>query len=229
MCITQNGFDGLYASYLYQALKTKFSFLPSKCDLRRQGDGAELTFATEKAYLPYVRKFAEERMADVVAIGYKYAFLSARLPLCGVGAKQRRLLLTAIVAADFREDRAYALRRIRGWEKYSLDGIFHFRMQALRRRWEEIADCVPVGMGEGGAADFLAFVVEDGEGKVYLKKGRAYDGEYRPLCRSLLTGVASPIGEILLSGAEQVYCFGEVEAETRAFLQKYYEKNAFFY
>ncbi len=75
---------------------------------------------------------------------------------------------------------------------------------------------------------FISFLAEDGEGKIFLKNGKVYDEEYRRLSRSLLTGVESPVGEILLSGAGQVYCFGEVEEETKAFLKKYYGENAIF-
>ena len=57
---------------------------------------------------------------------------------------------------------------------------------------------------------------------------KVYDEEYRPLRKSLLTGVESPIGEILLGGAERVYCFGEVERDIRLFLEKYYGEKAVF-
>ena len=72
--ITQNGYDGLYMSYLYGKVRERFSFLPSVCDLEKDGDRTELAFKTEREYCPYVRKFAEEHIADVLAIGYKYSF-----------------------------------------------------------------------------------------------------------------------------------------------------------
>ena len=87
---------------------------------------------------------------------------------------------------------------------------------------------VPIDMGEEGMDGFLEFVAEDGQGKIFLKNGKAYDEEYRPLNKSLLTGVASQIGEVLLSGAERVYCFGETEEETSAFLKKYYREKVIF-
>ena len=83
-------------------------------------------------------------------------------------------------------------------------------------------------MSEVGLDDFLTFLAEDGEGKIFVKNGKVYDEEYRPMQKSLLTGVESTLGEILLSGAERVYCFGEVEGELRSFLQKYYKEKAVF-
>ncbi len=226
--ITQNGFDGLYMSYLYAKVRERFSFLPSSCDIERRGDSTEIAFKTDKEYCPYVRKFAEEHIADVISVGYKYEFFEKRLALPLLSEMQKRLLITALVAADYRDDRAYVSRRIRGSAKYCLDGVFHFRLRELKKRWENIAQYVPAEMSEGSMEDFLSFLAEDGEGKLFLKNGKVYDEEYRPLTKSLLTGVESPIGEILLGGAERIYCFGEVDEEIRAFLQKYYGEKAVF-
>ena len=188
----------------------------------------EIAFKTEREYCPYVRKFTEEHIADIISIGYKYAYFDKRLSLPLLTKLQRRTLLTALVAADYREDRSYILRRIRGFESYCIDGMFHFRLQELKKRWEEIIEYIPTDMGEVGMESFIGFLAEDGEGKVFLKNGKLYDEDYHSLSRSLLTGVEWTVGEILLSGAEQVYCFGETEAEVKNFLKKYYGEKAIF-
>ena len=87
---------------------------------------------------------------------------------------------------------------------------------------------MPTDMSEGGVDDFLSFRAEDGAGKLFVKNGKVYDEEYRPLNKSLLTGVESTVGEILLGCAEYVYCFGDVEQDLRLFLQKYYGNKAVF-
>ena len=224
----QNGFDGLYMSYLYGKVRKRFSFLPSSFDIERKGDRTEIAFKTEKKYCPYVRKYTEEHIADILAVGYKYDFFDGKLSLPFLTPLQKRLLLTALVSADYREDRAFIRRRISGFERYCLDGLFHFRLRDLKSRWQEIIDYVPMDMGETAMDSFLRFLIEDGEGKIFLKGGKVYDEEYREQTKSLLTGVATTIGEILLSGAERVYCFGETEEETKKFLKKYYGEKAIF-
>ncbi len=226
--ITQNGYDGLYMSYLYKKVKERFSFLPASCDMEREGTRSEIAFKTEREYCPYVRKYTEEHIADVLAVGYKYAFFEKRLPLLALPPLERRTLLTALVAADYKEDRMFIARRIRGIGQYCIDGLFHFRLRDIQRRWEEIISYVPTDMGRTAMEDFLEFSAEDGEGKVFLKDGKVYDEEYRLQTKSLLTGVQSPIGEILLSGAERVYCFGAADKATEAFLKKYYREKAVF-
>jgi hypothetical protein len=226
--ITQNGFDGLYMSYLFGKVRERFSFLPADCDIARKGDCTEIAFKTDRAYFPYVRKYTEEHIADVLAIGYKYAYFEKRLPLPLLTPMKKRLLLTALVSADYKDDRSHIARRIRGYESYCLDGMFHFRLRDLVKRWDEIIDYIPMDMSESGMDGFIEFLVEDGEGKLFLKDGKAYDEEYRPVTRSLLTGVETQVGEILLGGAERVYCFGEVDGDTAAFLRKYYGEKAIF-
>ena len=215
-------------SYLYGKVKERFSFLPSSCDLARDGEHAELAFKTEREYCPYVRKFAEEHIADIIVVGYKYAFFDRCLNLPLLSKERRRMLITALVSADYKDDRAYAIRRIRGFESYCIDGLFRFRLQDLKKRWEDVASYIPADMGEQATEGFLEFLAEDGEGKLFLKNGKVYDEEYRPLTKSILTGLESPVGEILLGGAQKVYCFGETDLETRNFLKKYYAENAVF-
>ncbi|MBE7084854.1 MAG: hypothetical protein E7368_02225 [Clostridiales bacterium] len=228
MTITQNGFDCRYMSYLYAKVRERFSFLPASCDLTKNGDCSELAFKTEPAYFPYVRRFAEENIADIIAVGYKYAFFEKRLVLPLLDKKQKRLLITAIVSADYKEDKAYVLKRLNGFENYSLDGVFYFRLKGLKERWEGIVEYVPTDMGSSSLDGFLEFLTEDGEGKLFVKDGKVYDGEYRPLRRSFLTGEETALGEIVLGGAEKVYCFGETDKETASFLRKYYGNKAVF-
>ncbi|MBQ8309292.1 MAG: hypothetical protein IJX96_05610 [Clostridia bacterium] len=226
--ITQNGFDERYTSYLYGKVRERFSFLPAVIDMQKDGEFTEIAVKTERAYCPYVRRFLEENAADVIAVGYKYAFLEKRLCLPLLSQKEKRLLITALVAADFKEDRSYVARRLYGFDNYSLDGVFHFRLQELKRRWEGVAEYVPTDMGASSLEGFLEFLTEDGENKLFVKDGRVYDEEYRPLSRSMLTGAETVIGEILLGGAGRVYCFGEADKETTTFLKKYYGGKATF-
>ncbi|MBE7068535.1 MAG: hypothetical protein E7381_04460 [Clostridiales bacterium] len=226
--ITQNGYNGLYMSYLYGKVQQRFSFLPAVCNLKEEGEYAELSFRAERAYCPYVKRFAEENIADVLAVGYKYAFFEKRLVLPFLKAEERRLLFTALVSADYKDDKAYAYRRLGGSNRYCLDGVYHFRLRELKKRWEGIAEYVPTDMNTASLEGFLEFLTEDGEGKLFLKDGKVYDEEYRLLSRSVLTGEESAIGEILLGQAERVYCFGDTDKNTTRFLKRYYGSKAVF-
>ena len=226
--ITQNGYRLSYMSYLYNRVSERFSFLPALCAFEKRGDYGKLSFRAERAYCPYVRKFAENAMADVIAVGYKYAYFDKRLHLPLLDEKKRHLLITALVSADYKEDKAYALGKISACKEYCLDGMFHFRLKELQKRWEGIAEYVPLDMGETSLDGFLGFLVEDGVGKVFVKSGQVYDEDYRVLNKSALTGKPSTVTEIVLGGAERVYCFGETDRDVTAFLKKHYKEKAIF-
>ena len=226
--ITQNGYNDGFMSYLYKKVQGRFSFLPAEIRLQQDGDCAQIALAIERAYCPYVRRFAEENIADVIAVGYKYAFFDKRLPLPLLDEKERRLFLTALVAADYKEDKAHIARRLKGMENYSLDGFFHFRLGALKERWEGVLDYVNANTGISSVENFLEFLVEDGDEKIFVQEQKTYDKEYRLLTRSVLTGKRSIVGEIILGGGGQIYCFGETDGETAAFLHRYYGNRAIF-
>ena len=215
-------------SYLFTKVRERFSFLSDDVQFREEGDCAQIDFRAESAYCPYVRRFAEENIADVIAVGYKYAYFDKKLPLPLLKAEEKYLLLTALVAADYKEDKNYVVRRLRGNTQYCLDGVFRFRLKELLARWAGIVDYVPMDMNKTSLEGFLGFLVEDGEGKLFVKDGKVYDGEYRPLSKSALTGKESVIGEVLLGNAERVYCFGKTDVTTERFLKKYYGEKVIF-
>ena len=226
--ITQNGYDSLYMSYLYGKVRERFDFLPAVCHIKKRDKSAEIALQTERAYCPYVRRFTEENIADIIAVGYKYRFFEEKMHTPLLSAMEKRLLMTALVSADYKEDKSYVARRLRGMETYCLDGMFHFRLQELKKRWQGIVEYIPIDMNQESLDGFLEFLVEDGKGKLFIKDGKVYGEDYRLLTRSLLTGVESTLGEVVLAGAEQIYCFGETDGETKSFLKKYYGEKAFF-
>jgi hypothetical protein len=216
-------------SYLFAKVQGRFSFLPGDMAMQEDGEQTKIALKLQSAYCPYVRKFAEENIADVLAIGYKYAFFEKHVPLPLLTAQQKHILLTALVAADYKEDKAYIARRIVGYHDYCLDGVFHFRLQQLQKRWEDIVQYVPADMGTLSMENFMEFLAEDGEEKLFIKDGKVYDKEYRVLSKSALTGKQSIVGELLLGGAGEIYCFGETDEQTLAFLKRYYPTRTVFY
>ena len=215
-------------SYLYGKVTDKFSFLPTDCGLENDGDRTTLVFRSERKYCPYIRKYTEENIADVIAIGYKYRYFDNALTLPLLNAEERDILLTSLVAADFAEDREYIRKRIKGFEEYCIDGVFNFRLQELKVRWKGIAEYIPSEFASVSLESFLDFLIGESCGKVFLKEGKLYDEEYRELNRSALIGTATPTREILLSGADNIYCFGDPDRETKKFLKKYYKEKVVF-
>lgn len=208
--------------------RAKRCALPCAAGIFCRDDRSEIEFSVEKTYEPYVRREIASAAADVLVLFYKYRFFSKRLSLPLLDSEEKRLLLTALVSADFSTDKSWAEDRLRGLRDYALDGIYGFRLKELKTGWEKIASYVDEAFSSESLHSFLRYLASEGEGRVFLSGESAYDDSYRPLKKSLLLGEYSAEGEILLSGTRLIYCFGSQSEHTREFLKKYYREKTFF-
>ena len=224
---SKNGRQDLYISYVYKQLKEKFA-LEAECKIETSNGEILLSVTSADAYALRLKRFTNERIADVLVIGYKYEFFRRNLFLPLLSEKEKFLLLVSLVSADYAEDKKYVLRRLDGIKNCSLDGVYNFRLGELKNRWKEVAEYIPTDFGKYSLESFLDYVITDGESRAYLKNGKAYDENYRLLNRGELLGNTSQLAELLLYGAGQVYCFGKTDAETEDFLRKYYKEKAVF-
>ena len=202
--------------------------------LAKGGAAAQIGFESGRVRLaasgpdPVLRRLAEEKMADIVCIGYKYAVLYPLVRPAGLGAEDREILLAAVIAADLAEDRRCVLSRLRraAAEEYTLDGFYRFRLADLREKWRGVAACVPGVFTRGRLADFMDYLLGAGRGKVFLKGDAVFDARCRRLRRSsLIEGGCSEMNtlrEIVLSGAGKVECLTSPSTRQENFLRRYY-------
>ncbi len=210
-----------FITYLYNALVG---------DIVRTGGGGELLFGGERAAVRFNCKDdgrVRDKIAEVVGIGYKYAFLSETLHAC-LPARERKLLICALIAADYEGDFAYIKSKIGSFSEFSMDGFYRFRLTSLRDKWKRIVEYVPEGFSSFDLEKFCEFLVGESRNKVYLKGNVVFGENFAPLRRSRLTGEENVETELMLSDAGYVYCLGEVGDELGDFLQKYYAERAIF-
>ena len=217
-----------YIQYLYNRLKTAINCGNTEFEIVKERQGSCLLCQGSETSLAQMRQIANEHLSDVFAIGYKYEFFKNHLALPLLSKQDRELLYAGLVSADYKEDKRYALRRVQFLKDCSLDGVYRFRLGELRVRWGEIVEYIPNDFGKYEMEGFLDYIIGENEGKVYLKNGKVYDENDRELRKSELLGESAVCAEVLLSGAGIVYCIGEVEGVTRAFLQKYYKEKVVF-
>lgn len=175
-----------------------------------------------------LRRLAEEKAADILCIGYKYAELAPLIRPAGLGEEDREILVAAVIAADLAEDRRCVLARLRrasGCE-CTVDGFYRFRLGDLRAKWRGVAACVPSVFTSGKLADFMEYLLGAGRGKVFLKGDAVFDARCRRLRRSsLIEGGRSEMNtlrEIVLSGAGKVECLSSPGPRQEDFLRRYY-------
>ena len=231
LTVAQNAKKGrsdLYIQYLYNRLKNLLGASNAGVELLEEKGGFCLVFKGTDSWLAQMRQLANDYIADILVVGYKYEFFKERLALPLLSSEEKFLLYSALVSADYKEDKRYASRRLGAFEDCSIDGVYNFRLAELKGRWQEVLEYIPADFGKYELEGFVDYIVSENDGKAYLKEGKVYDENYREQQKSELLGKRSLIAEVLLSGAGSVYCFGKVDEETGAFLRKYYKEKAVF-
>lgn len=221
--ITERKDRSSYITYIYNALMN---------EIVRCGGKGDLFFGEERAVLKLVLSPALEKrlklvLAEILGIGYKYEFLSRNLKVA-LSKREKKLLSAALIAADFEGDKSFILRKLPSTCEYALDGIYSFRLAALREKWLHILSYIPSGFSTADLTQFCEFLVGESRHKIYLKDGAVFGENFTRLSRSRLLGEENAETEIILSDAGFVYCLGEVEASLCDFLQKYFAERAIF-
>lgn len=221
--ITERKDKSSYVTYIYNALMS---------EIVRCGGKGELVFGEERTALRLALSSALEKklklaLAEILGIGYKYEFLKRNLKVA-LSKREKKLLAAALIAADFEGDKAYILRRLPATGEYAIDGIYAFRLSALREKWTHILSYIPSGFSANDLTQFCEFLVGESRQKIYLKDGAVFGENFARLSRSRLLGEENAETEIILSDAGFVYCFGEVDADLCDFLQKYFAERAIF-
>ncbi|MBO7214055.1 MAG: hypothetical protein J6V66_01010 [Clostridia bacterium] len=178
-------------------------------DLKGGKNRYELIFEVPSEYRSLLNSEVEDKIADVIAINYKYSYFKNNSNLSGLKPVERELLLTSLIAADIEEDKKYVVKKLKSFSEYALDGIFNFRMKALKEKWNDILSYIPAGFQSSQVRDFIIYLIKDKMGKrVYSDEGSVYDKRYNILKRRELlsgdSGEISIVKEILLSGAGEV-------------------------
>ena len=219
--------------YIYDMLSAIFAQLGCITDLRSGKNRYELVIDVPSSYKELLVSEIEDKIADVISVNYKYAYFSKRINLSGLSQIERELLLTALISADIDEDKKYVSKRLKNYVEYTLDGIFNFRLKALKEKWADIISYIPPNFRTKELNDFIIYLIRDKLGKrVYFDGGQVYDKRYNLLKRvQLLTGDSGEISivkEILLSGAGEVELGSPLPEKDESYLKLFYGERVRF-
>ncbi len=229
--VTDAGEQSVRVAYIYNALS---SALPAAVPRPRFYVGqARCAIAAEAATLDgrYLRAL-RELLAETVAIGCKYGYLSARLPLERLTLRERKIFLCALIAADLPADKKYIRSRLEGVAPCALDGFFSFRLHALKRKWDKIIACIPPDFSREEMERFMLYFVDGNAGRAYVRGNRVYDEKYRLCRRGELVGAEGALAaeaEILLCGAAEVHVCRPFSEDSADFLRRYYGAHTVFH
>ncbi len=212
-----------YLTYIYNAMMN---------EIVRTGGRGELFFGDERTVLklgvtPALHRQLLNVISEILGIGYKYEFLRLNLNVA-LPKREKKLLSAALIAADLEGDKSYILRKLQRTGEYAIDGVYAFRLAALREKWLRILSYIPSGFSTTDLLRFCEFLVGESRHKIYLKDGAVFGENFTRLFKSRLMGEEDAETEIILSDAGFVYCLGEVDSSLGDFLQKFFAERAIF-
>lgn len=229
--VSETGTDCSHIAYVYHSLNAELPALSTEYHLTLHYGEVRLIISCDDSYYPDVKKCVISACADIIGIGYKYAYLKDCVDLSAYSDYNGELLLTALISADFAEEKKYILRRLTFGKILCIDGFFRFRLRELKEKWSQITELLPEYFSPYEFEKFIGFLIEGENKKIYVKDNEVFDERYKKLRRSRLIGSYpefSFLREIVLSGADNICCLTPVNGEESSFLKKYYPSKVFF-
>lgn len=228
--VTEKDINQSNLLYVQQTLGELLTNAGCKIKNSKLGSRSVLTVDCPDYYKDIVRAEIADKLAEVIAINYKYEFFKKRVHVNGLTQTEKEILLASLIAADLDEDKKYCYARIKALNQTAIDGIFNFRLQALKNKWEDIVSYMPVCFVNSQLKDFISYLLENKKKRVYIDCGRVYDSHFRRLKRCDLIGYekAFVIREVLLSNCGEIELNGNLPEEDEFYLKEYYPNKIFF-
>ena len=229
--ITDKGVNTNNLNYVMTTLSEVFSAL--SCGVKQDSVGARqsLTVVVSDDYFVTATVEICDKLSEVIAVNYKYNFFKNRIKVVGLSDMEKELLFASLISADLEEDKAYAFSKLKTETFIPLDGLFNFRMKPLKSKWQEIAECMPQAFLRSNLKDFIKFLTESRNKKIFIDCGKVYDSHYRRLNRHMLMGCneeGSVIKEVLLSDGGRVELFGKIPEIDEEYLKEFFSSNITF-
>ena len=228
--VTDSAYKRSGIDYINKTLKKYVTSSGGRCETGELGGRcyfvANLSGERAKAFSDIL----EDKIADVVAVNYKYDYFKKYIRVAGLNSVEYELLLSALIAADLDDDKKYARTKLVG-TTYAVDGSFNFTMKPLVDKWRDVAGYIPPYFSAERLKEFVTYIVsEKTGGRVYVVGGRVYDGNYNVLDRAFLTGGGDcrVIKELILSSSKEVELTAPIPETDEYYLKEFFGDGIFF-
>jgi len=207
-------------------------FRSADCSLRKEKHESRvmLIINCPEYYADIIRTEIADKIAEIIAIKYKYEYFKSQVKISGLSNIEREILLASLIAADLDDDKRYAFDRLKNNTEVAIDGFFNFRLKPLKKKWSDVVSYVPTCFLNSQLKEFISYLIENKKKRVYIDSGKVYDAHYRRLKRSsLLDGEnVKIIREVLLSNCGEVELNGTIPKDDEFYLKEYYNDKIIF-
>lgn len=230
ICITDDLTNLNGMEYIKNSVSEISAKTGSGVSLTTNAGRCKLSFDCPDYYSDILFAEVADRIAEVIAVGYKYRYFTSAVKVAGLTKTEREILLASLIAADLIEDKKYAFDRVKTVQDAAIDGIFNFRLKPLKKKWQDIAEYMPAAFIGSQLKDFVSYLLENKKKKTYIDDCKVYDNYYRRLKRcSLLGGEDGEIvREVLLSNCGEVEIRGTLPPVDEKYLKEFYGDRVYF-
>lgn len=193
-------------------------------------DRARICVLCPDEYYQVLRMEILDMVSEIITVGYKYNFLKSQVKVSGLNESEKEILLTSLIAADFYDDKRWTFDRYKDCEEISIDGVYNFRLEPLRRKWRDVASYMPNVFLSEQLKDFISYLLENKKRRAFIDDGRVYDHRYKRLKRCNLMDYKSlrTLREVLLSNCGEVELSGKIPVEDEKYLKEFYGDKIIF-
>jgi len=103
------------------------------------GRRVEISIACENAQSAQAKKIIKKTLIEMYLTVCKYEYLASVLKIPRLSEASYKILLHTLVVFDRESESEILEKNLRFSDYLALDGFFHFRMQEVKKRWDEIA------------------------------------------------------------------------------------------
>lgn len=216
--------------YIQSSLGELLSHADCSVKLINKDSRAILTMDCPEYYKDIIKTEIADKVAEILVIKYKYDYLKKNISVCGLSNIDKEILLTSLIAADLFDDKKYAFNKVKEYENMCIDGMYNFKLCALKNKWQDVVNCIPQCFMKSQLKDFIYFLLENKKKKVYVDDGLVYDSHFRRLKRCMLLDGENIkiIREILLSNCGEVELSGSIPKDDEYYLKEFYNDKIYF-
>ena len=223
-------YHAITTDYLNRSLRRKILSLGGQCESGNKSGRVYFSVTVPKERAKYLKPALEDKIADVIAVNYKYDFFKRKVRVNGLSGVEYELLLSALISADLEEDKRFVRSKLNE-SPYAVDGAFNFLLKPLIEKWQEIVSFVPAYFLPDQLKRFISYIVgEKRPSKVYVMGDKVYDLSYNVLDRSYLTGEGDCrlIREIILSSSGEVELSAPIPKKDEFYLKEFFGEKILF-
>lgn len=219
-------------NYLFKTTAEPLKRLSGSCEIRVNGDRINLSVTLPDEYAELFNQILTDKVADVIAVNYKYEYFTRYIRTCGLDEIEYEMLIAALISADLEEDKSYVGREKLNFKDFSIDGYYNFRLRPLKEKWSEIVTYIPNYFSFDKLSEFISYIVcEKSKKRAIVVDGKVYDGRNNRMLKGMMTGKIKKglvAREVILSGFSEVELASKISETDEKYLVSFFGDKIFF-